>query len=244
MSSTKPQPVKMYQVKEKLLRPALTSTFECYIPNPNISGVQFYDSELLSFSCYEASLPGSNLLAHEATDDHTGVTEKFAYRKNYDGAIDLSFYVDHRDTQGYKTILFFESWMRYITNDSSVNKNSNFSYRVKYPDEPGTGYRKELYITKFERDFKGDLLVYNFLKAFPIAMSSMPVSYSNSDLLRCRVTFSYDRYVIKSEGQFLENSFDIDRTGSFASVSENLSKNPLSGSAPDSIIRSTSTNLF
>ena len=210
----KPQPVKMFQVKEKLLRPALTSNFECYIPKTDIAEVdRYYDTQLLSLSCYETALPGSTLFTNESTDDFTGITQRFAYRKSYDQSIDLNFYVDHRDSQGYKIILFFESWIRYITGDDNNNKEDNFNYRVKYPDEPkdpkndkkNVGYRKEIYLTKFERDFKGDVLTYNFLKAYPIAMSSMPVSYQNSDLLRCRVSFNYDRYVIKTESQSIES---------------------------------------
>ena len=206
MPAPKPQPVKMFQVKEKLLRPALTSNFECYIPRTNIGEVdQYYDTQLLSLSCYETALPGSSLFTNESTDDFTGITQKFVYRKGYDQTIDLNFYVDHRDSQGYKVILFFESWIRYITNDDNNNVNDNFSYRVKYPDEPDTGYRKDIYLTKFERDFKGDVLTYRFLKSYPIAMSSMPVSYQNSDLLRCRVSFNYDRYIVETNSQSRES---------------------------------------
>lgn len=202
MVAPKPQSVKMYQVKEKLLRPSLTSTFQCYIPPTGISEAdQYNDTELLSLSCYETNLPGSSLMSHEATDDRTGITETFAYRKQYDRQIDLNFYVDHKDTQGYKVILFFESWIRYITNDNNQNDQDNFSYRVKYPRD----YRKSLYLTKFERDFKGDLLVYKFLQAFPIAMSSMPVSYNNAEILKCRVTFNYDRYILNRDNQFIES---------------------------------------
>jgi hypothetical protein len=206
MPAPKPQPVKMFQVKEKLLRPALTSNFECYIPRTNIGEVdQYYDTQLLSLSCYETALPGSSLFTNESTDDFTGITQRFVYRKGYDQSIDLNFYVDHRDSQGYKVILFFESWIRYITNDDNNNVNDNFSYRVKYPDEPDTGYRKDIYLTKFERDFKGDVLTYRFLKSYPIAMSSMPVSYQNSDLLRCRVSFNYDRYIVETNSQSRES---------------------------------------
>jgi len=201
MVAPKPQSVKMYQVKEKLLRPSLTSTFQCYIPPTGISEAdQYNDTELLSLSCYETNLPGSSLMSHEATDDRTGVTETFAYRKQYDRQIDLNFYVDHKDTQGYKVILFFESWIRYITNDNNSDLRRGFSYRVKYPNQ----YRKDIYLTKFERDFKGNVLEYTFINSYPISMSSMPVSYQNSDILRCRVSFNYDRYVVNVGQQSIE----------------------------------------
>ena len=42
-------------------------------------------------SCSEASLPGSQLTTLEQTYDRTGVTEKFAYRRQFDDRIDLTF---------------------------------------------------------------------------------------------------------------------------------------------------------
>ena len=78
MPAPKPQPVKMFQVKEKLLRPALTSNFECYIPPTNIAEVdEYYDTQLLSLSCYETALPGSTFFTNESTDDFTGITQRF-----------------------------------------------------------------------------------------------------------------------------------------------------------------------
>lgn len=201
MPAPKPQAVKMYQVKEKLLRPALTSNFQCWVPRTGIGQVdQYYDGELLSLSCFETALPGASLMTNETTDDFTGITERFAYRKSYDQTIDLNFYVDHRDTQGYKIILFFETWMRYITNDENLNLQG-FSYRVRFPEE----YRRDIYLTKFERDFRGNILEYTFINSYPISMSSMPVSYQNSDILRCRVSFSYDRYIINEGSRFVES---------------------------------------
>ena len=39
-------------------------------------------------------------------------------------------------------------------------------------------------------------LTYNFVRAFPIAVASMPVSYDASSLLKCTVSMSYIRYYI------------------------------------------------
>jgi hypothetical protein len=78
-------------------------------------------------------------------------------------------------------------------------------------------------ITKFERSFagiknKGNIktvgeekptksLVYVFKQAYPISMNSIPVSYENSDLLKCTVSFSYTRYYIKTDNL---NQIDIE----------------------------------
>ena len=41
-------------------------------------------------------------------------------------------------------------------------------------------------------------LTYNFVRAFPIAVASMPVSYDASQLLKCTVSMAYTRYFIDS----------------------------------------------
>jgi len=58
-----------------------------------------------------------------------------------------------------------------------------------------------LEVTKFERtgkgnSYEGSTLIYNFVNAFPISVSSMPVSYDSSSLLKCTVSFSYIRYYV------------------------------------------------
>ena len=68
----------------------------------------------------------------------------------------------------------------------------SYSYRVKYPDEyTATG----LTVTKFERDYKNQLQ-YSFVKSFPLAITSMPVSYEASSLLKCSVQMTYIRYIL------------------------------------------------
>ena len=42
----------------------------------------------------------------------------------------------------------------------------------------------------------GSALEYTFVNAYPFTISSMPVSYDSSSLLKCTVSFSYLRYVI------------------------------------------------
>jgi len=164
-------------VISRLLRPSLTSHFECGINPPSVPEIRkyYYDNNsgtVLNLLCTEASLPGSSILTNEINDDYTGVTERLGYRRQYDNQIDLTFYVDHGTLNGG-------------------------NYRVRFPDGPG-GYRSHLYITKFERDFYGNYLQYGFVQAYPISMASMPVSYDSSQLLKCMVSFTYNRYVLKS----------------------------------------------
>ena len=42
------------------------------------------------------------------------------------------------------------------------------------------------------------MLEYEFVRSFPLSISSMPVSYDGSSLLKCSVSMSYIRYVVKN----------------------------------------------
>ena len=50
-------------------------------------------------------------------------------------------------------------------------------------------------VRKFEKDHRR-VVEYEFIRSFPISISSMPVSYDASSLLKCSVSFSYIRYVV------------------------------------------------
>lgn len=207
-----------------LLNPALTSHYRCKFYPTNISGngallkflkdgdpafpgsdySNIFNQELIELSCSEASLPGASLMTNEITDDHTGVTERPAYRRQYDDRIDFTFYVD-RD---YRIINFFERWISYCVGENLQTEldKENYFYRANFPDDYQVS---ELYITKFERTaqprigkdiytntaYTGSALEYKFIRAYPLSINSMPVSYESSQLLKCTVSFSFVRYV-------------------------------------------------
>lgn len=187
-----PTPKRVSQIKSQLLRPALTSHFEVQIPIPSdLRGQLGTQQDTLNLSCCEATLPGSSLATLETNNDYTGVTEKHAYRRMFDGQIDFTFYVD---AVNYLPIKFFESWIRYAMNENTAEaRNKNYNYRVKYPDSYITD--QGLIVRKFERDYRSQL-TYEFIRSFPLSISSMPVSYEASSLLKCTVTMNYIRYVI------------------------------------------------
>jgi len=216
------------QIKARaLLRPALTSHFEVEIPTitSNKRKADFdaflkgngvlLNQEKLNLLCSEASLPGSALSTYDIVDDHTGVNEKHAYRRLYDDRIDFTFYVD---AENYLPIKYFEAWLKWIVNESVAPgaggvlgaKSKAYFYRMKYPDDYVCD--SGLIVRKFERDY-GPGLEYEFIRAYPISITSMPVSYDTSSLLKCSVSFTYLRYIVgKSEG-------NRDEEGSGASTS-------------------------
>lgn len=218
-------PQSMSTIKTKLLRPALTSHFYCEFSSPpsvrqtwnKDKRIAFdeankeFDSSLIYLSCCDASMPGSTFYTHDVMD-YTGVTEKIPYRRVYDDRADFTFYVDGE----YEIIKYFEFWMQYIANEQ-YNKdyngqkliNSEYSYRMSYPDGTGNenvanrGYRTDIYLTKFERDYGGisgdkvgKSLTYKYVDAYPMSIMSMPVSYESSQLLKCTVSFTYTRYIL------------------------------------------------
>ena len=203
MASVAPRSID--DIKKNLLNPALTSHFHVNIGLPfNDVGFRgFLDDtgciygkdqqDQLNLQCCEAQLPGSQLATSEIINDFPGVTERHVYRRQFDDRIDLNFYCD---AEQYLPVRFFEAWMNYITNTGDGIEKENYSYRMKFPSK----YKGPLEVTKFEKNIqsrkKVKPLTYKFVNAFPLAISSMPVTYDSSDLLKCNVSFAYSRYYI------------------------------------------------
>jgi len=209
-------------ITSTLLRPSLTSHFYVEIPVPGANGsTEVFkqklqengvswptrDQDTINLLCSEAILPGSSLATFEVNNDRTGVTERHAHRRVFDDRIDFTFYVD---VEQYLPIMFFESWIRFITGSSTETdlKAKEYHYRMNYPDEYTAD--QGLKVIKFEKDYKrqkgrkpisfpatGQTLEYEFFRTFPIAVNSMPVSYDAANLLKCTVSMSYIRYEVK-----------------------------------------------
>ena len=206
MATPKPRARNVADLKANILRPSLTSTYECHFNPPSAvrswmnrrrgfdigGGYNYTMDEKVTLSCREAALPGSSLATHTLDNDHTGVTERHAYRRQYDTTSSFSFYVDEK----YDIIHFFENWISFIVNeDGSGDARDNYNYRVNFPNE----YKSEIFIRKFERDYKGRDLQYKFVNAYPISINQMPVSYDASQLLLCTVNFNFSRYIVSGE---------------------------------------------
>ena len=192
-------------IKSLILNPALTSHYQVTVAPPfnddgfsrflgDVGASYYPNQEKLNLSCCEAQLPGSQLATTEILNDFPGVTERHVYRRQFDDRIDLNFYCD---AEQYLPIRFFEAWMNYITNtDNGDIMKENYSYRMKFPNT----YKGPLEITKFEKNMQSKKkvkpLTYKFVNCFPLAISSMPVTYDASDLLKCNVSFAYSRYYI------------------------------------------------
>lgn len=218
----------MSEIKTRLLSPALTSHYQCFFKAPEntvekfIREKNFYVSDNratpgdketsisdgilnLSLSCCDASLPGSTFQTHDVMA-YAGVNEKFAYMRAYDDRSDFTFYVNDQ----YQQLKYFEGWSAYIADEQYAKEarggveSNTYSYRMNFPEN----YRGTIRLVKFERSFGGEKTKnsgptgstweYIFKDAYPISITSIPVSYNSSELLKCTISFTYTRYYLKS----------------------------------------------
>ena len=169
-----------------------------YLTNCGLFSQSKGTSETYDFLCSDATLPGSTFNVIEETGSRQGMIERFPMQRIY-SEFDLTFYVDRE----YNVIHLFENWISFIANERRTDSSDigpriddpNASYRFSFPKE----YQTEIFIKKFEKDYKKSnrkTLQYKFMKAFPLSISQMPVSYASSELLKCTVSFAYSRYVV------------------------------------------------
>lgn len=185
-------------------KPSLTSYFDVYVRGSSIHS----GADAINFMAYEAVIPGSSFELGQVFGDRQGITEQYPTKRVYP-PVDVSFYVD----SDYKVIKFFEDWMATIQPNLGVRGSSYAKFN--YPNS----YETEVIITKFEREFRdgdpkkggnrlndsGNSGVYNepkqikytLLNAYPSNVISLPLSYSQADVLRTTVTFNYDLYSVE-----------------------------------------------
>ena len=153
----------------------------------------------IGIMCSEATLPTSSFATAEVKDNFQGINQQFAHTRLYIDS-DFTFYVD----RNYNVLKFFEGWMDYISGDDDyrgVDREDNHNYyrRFNYPmyRDRKIGYKcGSVTVSKFDRNFDNNL-VYEFINAFPKGMTSIPVTYGQTDILRVTVQFAYDRYIVK-----------------------------------------------
>jgi len=195
------------------------------------NGGSFLNSLRYEFMCYRTSLPGVSLTMGEETGSRQGIVERFPIRRDFP-EITMEFYVDAE----YGVIRLFEEWINFINplyNTRGRLKSGNprggvgqFGdeqfFRFRYPST----YKRDLAVTKFERDFfindsnmrnverTPSMLTYKFINAFPTQLTALPVSYDGSTLTKTTVSFNYDRYVILNHFGTGQNNYQNSNTAS------------------------------
>ena len=180
----------------------------------NVRGIDYrFITNTSGILCQSAFLPGSGFATTEIVGNRMGVTENMVHSRIYT-PIQLEFYVDNE----YKALKFLEHWMEFIANGATSRANNqsrkNYHVRMQFPDD----YKcDETRIIKFDRDYREEL-EYKFIGMFPSDLTSLPVKYDNSQILKVNATFKYDRYVV---GRF--DSYSVNR-GTANNVTGNTSK--------------------
>ena len=150
----------------------------------------------MSLMCTQAELPGTSFTPQSAIGHRQGIQEEFPNLRNFP-PLNVVFYAD----ADHVIIEVLESWMSYINPifDSGIRESNAFT-RFNYPED----YKETIHITKFERDtfikesrnasYQSNMTSYEFVNVWPIDLTSMRVAYGDSNVLRCNVQFSYDRF--------------------------------------------------
>jgi hypothetical protein len=173
--------------------------------------------------CNETFLPGASLSMAEETGSRQGIVERFPIRRDFP-EITMTFYVDAE----YGIIRLFEEWINFINplystkgRLSSGNPRGGVGqfgeeqfFRFRYPST----YKRDLAITKFERDTfvnplnrnvvsTPSMMTYKFINAFPTNLTALPVTYEGSTITKTTVSFNYDRYVVLNHFGTGENTY-------------------------------------
>lgn len=199
--------IKTTELKSRILNLAQTSVYQVKLTPPE-QVIRFISTGDRNFNyilngntveimCEKTSLPGVNLFTHSVTNDFPGMSEKMAYRKDFDSTIDFTFMV-HKN---YDVIEMFDGWVDFVAGESTTKdpylKNNAVSYRMNYPED----YKSDVHITKWEKsnmiEPASRQLEYTFINAFPISITPVEVNYNPSQTLKYSVSMSYTRYVRK-----------------------------------------------
>lgn len=213
MAGPRPNKIRTSDLKTRILNLAQTTVYQVklqppdkvvtYLNSGDINFNYFSSGEDIELRCLRTSLPGVNLFTHDVTNDFPGVSEKIAYRKDFNNTIDFEFMVNTK----YDVIAMFDGWIDFIAGqDTDVNGLRDIqrdylgkavSYRMNFPNF----YKSNVYVTKFEKDskveFNSNSLEYTFVDAFPISISPVEIGYSEGGILKYNVSMAYTRYVKK-----------------------------------------------
>ena len=165
-------------------------------------GTSLFRDRELGLLCSDASLPATSFGTLEVNGHYQGRTEVFAHTRIYP-SLTLTFY----ETLDHKSLMFFEDWQEYITEDGTNQSDPTHYYRMKFPND----YKCDsIYITKFEKSYRGfgysNTLTYQFMRAFPKNVTSVPVAYGQSEFTKVTVEFAYDRYIVNPQEKKAETN--------------------------------------
>lgn len=200
---------------------AKSSHFEVFI-----TGVDG-DERGLATRCDTAELPGRTLTTTETRFGNYGPVAKVAYGQVYTD-VTMSFILseDLREKE------YFEKWHATCVGTGAFEGESTASdfYGFGYGAEFLVGYWDNYVGTIEIRQYgsAGDLRsIHTLNQAYPIIIGSLPMNWSDDNILKLSVTFAYKNYKCvfynqDQPGMGAGFSFRLDKTGIAASVRNSL----------------------
>ena len=213
-----PRPIKTSDLKSRIMNVATPNNYLLRFAPPQ--AVQNFMSQRgeaystigsdIELRVISTTTPGTSFLTHSVANDFPGVVEEIPYRRAYESSIAMTLMVDNN----YDTQVFFENWIDFMSGvgDNLTASRDDYknaaavNYRMNFYGGP-SGYKTNIYLTKFEKDVAefGNIrssrsnvpgLRYTLIDAYPKQINSMELNYGpTTDFLRLSVVFGYSRYV-------------------------------------------------
>jgi hypothetical protein len=143
-------------------------------------------SGYLALQCESAELPGKVLQTQEAKI--YGPTFKVPYQTQYTDT-NLTFLC----TNEFYERKLFEKWI-----DSIMPSDTN---NLRYPKGDTSRYLTNIKIIQYD-DFVQQIFAVELMDAYPIGISSQPLSWSEDNFHRLTVQFAYQRYRVLYNGKY------------------------------------------
>jgi hypothetical protein len=143
-------------------------------------------SRYLALQCETAELPGKSLATQEVKI--YGPTFKVPYQTQY-GDASFSFLC----TNNFFERKLFDRWIEAIHPSDTNN--------MRYPKGRSTRYMCNIKIIQYD-EFIKQIYAVELVDAFPIAVASQSLSWSEDNFHRLQVTFAYQRYKTIYDGTY------------------------------------------
>lgn len=140
----------------------------------------------LSMQCDTAELPGVSLQTADAKI--YGPTYKIPYQKQYNDTT-LSFIA----TNDFYERKLFDRWIEAIMPPDTNN--------LRFPKSQNSRYLTDITIIQFD-EFIKQIYAVKLIDAFPVSVSSMPLSWGDDGIHRVSVNFAYQRYRTIYDGKY------------------------------------------
>jgi len=148
----------------------------------------------LPFICRSVSIPGMDISTIDVKPEGWGLSEKRAsdfVKSN----LTLTFMVD----SDFRVKQFFHMWVQtiinynYMSGGSSQDSSNKLPYELDYKDNYSGVVQVEVFSENKDTNGNARSYVYQFDKAFPVAIGSIETAWENqAEIMLITVSFAYD----------------------------------------------------